>query len=69
MGRIRKRWQLLDWPFTRLLFESLYIKKQAMSCRLKVMDFSPGIAYFLLVDARPISNCYRRLSKRLYKHS
>ena len=26
LGRIHKNEQLLDWPFTRLLLESLYIK-------------------------------------------
>ena len=28
LGRIHKNEQLLDWPFTRLLLESLYIKNE-----------------------------------------
>ena len=28
IGRIHKNEQLLDWPFTRLLLESLYIKNE-----------------------------------------
>ena len=39
IGCTHKNEQLLDWPFTKLLLESLYIK-QAIT--FKSMDFGPS---------------------------
>ena len=56
-GRIHKNKQLLDWPFTRLLLESLYKKNEQLLASKRSWTLDRAIANPFLVNARRISNC------------